>query len=217
MKKRIIILGQGRSGSTLIQRILHCCVKDSFFCGENNNFWYHVFNSYNAYSRISKKDKKQSYTISDEYKPCWFHPYKQSDLLNNYRNLFDEMYFSKNYNVFGFKEVRFPETEEKLIKYVEFFRNMFPDIYFIFSVRETSSIINSGWWKKEYEDDKTETVNKLNRMYNNLVNLSKSMDNIILIKYDEMVDYRKISNLLKSINLDIDEIQYNRIINNKLV
>lgn len=214
--KRIIILGQGRSGSTLIQRILHCSINDSFICGENNNFWFHIYSSYLAYKRILCHDKTQSYNKSDNYKPCWFHPYEINNLLSRYRDLFNEMYYHKKNRLIGFKEIRFPLEYDELCEYVNFFKLLFPDIIFILTVRETEDIVKSGWWSEYYQRDRDKTFKSLEDMKNLLIRMSSFDNNIFLLRYEDMTNLKKIEELFGLIgeNFNIDAVK--KVINNKI-
>jgi hypothetical protein len=214
--KRLVILGQGRSGSTLIQRILHCSIRDSFICGENNDFWYHIYSSYQAYKRILRHDEQQLYDKSDNYKPCWFHPYKIDDLLDRYRELFDKMYYHDKSRLIGFKEIRFPKEYDELCEYVNFFKLLFPDIIFIITVRDTESLVTSGWWAEDYKVNKDKTLKRLEDVRNTLVRVSNNNDNIFLLRYEDMTNLEELRKLFSFIGEDFNLNDVKRVINKRV-
>lgn len=217
-KKIVIILSQGRSGSTLIQRLLHCLIDDSSFTGENNNFWYHIYHSYRSWKTIDSMrqiDPKNpdgslvEYTKSDNYKPCWYNFYKPDDLLQQYRDLFFKLHDKTNSRVVGFKEIRFPLLRSEFNSYINFFRLLFPDAKFIFSYRDIDSVIGSGWWKP-YHKHKLLTIQNLLEDY-----YSSNKDYTFLINYKNLTSKDYIKNMFSFIGENFNESGYEKIISNK--
>ena len=212
-KKRVIILGQGRSGSTLMQRILHCAIDDGGFCGENGGFWnylhmsiYGVFESLPGFQRTELSEKIE-YTKDDNYKPCWYNFYNKEKVLVEYRRLFDDMYLSHKYRVFGFKEIRFPNDYDKLQKFIDFFRELFPDIFFIFTIREIESLSKSGWWPEKIS--KYPNIrNRLIEQSNSLREVAKNNKNCFLFEYE---NFEKIEEIEKVMNFLGEYINHEKI------
>lgn len=204
-KKRVIILGQGRSGSTLMQRILHCAIDDGFFFGENGGFWIFMYmsiyggngTSLPGFKRVELAEREE-YTKNDNYKPCWYNFYNKEKILQDYRNLFDNMYLSHKSRVFGFKEIRFPNEYNDLVSYINFFKELFPDVYFILTVRNIETLSKSGWWPAEIKEN-PETYNSLIKDGENLKLISQNIPNCYLFEYEKfnnMSDIEKVFNFL---------------------
>lgn len=221
-KKRIVILGQGRSGSTLMQRILHCAIDDGFICGENGGFWYFLYKSiYGRYNDKNlpgfirtEKEIREEYTKVDNFKPCWWNFYNTDAILDEYRLLFDRMYFSHKNRVIGFKEIRFPENYDELLHFIEFFKKLFPDIKFIFTIRETETLIKSGWWPETIKKDPL-TLYKLENDRDNLIRLSSEISESIIFNYE---NFNKIEEVEKVFNFLGEYINHDKIglvLNNK--
>lgn len=206
--KRVIILSQARSGSTLLQRILHCCIADANFHGENHNFWGHLSNGYYAWKKSCQRPESVgTYTKDDNFKPCWWNSYKPHDVLRSYRKLFDEMYLSKSHRVVGFKEVRVPQNPEDFRNFIEFFREMFPNCYFVFTYRNIDSIVKSGWWK---ESDRTH----LAKMEKILRDYARSHPDFVhLISYDDMMKTDKMRGLFTFLGEPLNVPIYERVKN----
>jgi hypothetical protein len=214
-KKRVIIIGQGRSGSTLMQRILHCSIDDGFFCGENGGFWSFIYMSIYGSSEINNLpgfkrteiSEKEEYTKDDNYKPCWYNFYNKEKLLQDYRNMFDNMYLSHKSRVFGFKEIRFPNTYDDLQNYINFFKELFPDVFFIFTVRNIETISKSGWWPIEIKKDSNIRLNLI-KDKENLKKISESNSNCYLFQFE---DFDKIEELEKVFNFLGEYVNYDKI------
>lgn len=205
--KRIIILSQARSGSTLLQRILHCCIPDANINGENHNFWGHMSDSYYAWkSTCERPEAVRKYTREDLFKPCWWNEYKLQDLIRSYRRLFDEMYKARSHRVIGFKEVRVPNDTEGLQKYLDFFREMFPGCYVIFTYRDINEVVKSGWWK---ESDRGH-LSKLESVLRASSNRNKEF--VYMLKYNDLTNKEKMRALFEFIKEPFNGITYDRIV-----
>jgi hypothetical protein len=214
-KKRVIILGQGRSGSTLMQRILHCSIDDGFFCGENGGFWSFLHMSiYGDEKNINfpgfkrtEQSEKEEYTKEDNYKPCWYNFYNKERLLQDYRNIFDNMYLSHKSRVFGFKEIRFPNEYKDLQNYINFFKELFPDVFFIFTIRDIETLSKSGWWPSQIKSDSNIKLNLI-KDQKNLKMLSENNSNCYLFRFE---DYDKIEEIEKVFNFLDEYVNYDKI------
>lgn len=205
--KRVIILSQARSGSTLLQRILHCCIPEANINGENHNFWEHISNSYYAWKKTCERpEAARSYTREDLFKPCWWNEYKLNDLLKSYRKLFDDMYKAQNHKLVGFKEVRVPQNPDALHKYISFFREMFPNCVIIFTYRNLDQIVKSGWWS---ESDRQH----LGKMETLLKNYARQHpDYVYILNYNELSNINKMRNLFAFLKEPFHEQIYHSVI-----
>lgn len=212
--KRVIILSQARSGSTLAQRVLNT-VPNSYIAGENKNFWYHIFKAYKSWEYIptwetklaeSKGQKPFSYdTKTDAYKPCWFNKdynIKLDVLKFNVKKMFNYTYECDYSNtLIGFKEIRFPLEQREFNEYLDWWRMLFPDIYFVFTVRDINEVVKSGWHK---EKDRKELKQR--------EKLLRSRKDAFLLDYGKQ-DWK---GLFDYLDLDYNEKEVQRILNKKL-
>lgn len=211
--KRVIILSQARSGSTLAQRVLNT-VTNSYIAGENKNFWYHIFKAYQSWEYIptwetklaeSKGQKPFSYsTKTDAYKPCWFNDEWEHDLtLFKVKILehFEDVYGFSKEGLSGFKEIRFPLEQKEFNAYLDWWRMLFPDIYFIFTVRDINEVVKSGWHK---EKDRKELQQR--------ERLLRSRKDAFLLEYGKQ-DWKGMFNFL---DLEYNDKEVQRILNKKL-
>lgn len=209
--KRIIILSQARSGSTLAQRVLNT-VPNSYIAGENKNFWYHIFQAYKSWEYIptwevklaeSKGQKPFAYnTKTDAYKPCWWNKTSLAYLENDISALFDSLYMPNvKENFIGFKEIRFPIDEKEFNEYLNWWRILFPDIYFIFTVRNINDVVKSGWHK---EKDRSELLQR--------EKLLRSRNDAFILEYGKQ-DWKE---LFSYIGIKYNEKEVQRILDKKL-
>ena len=220
MKKRVIILGQGRSGTTLMQRILHCAIDDGYFCGENGGFWHYLYTSVYGSSQKNpgfqrvEKSEKIEYTKMDNYKPCWFNFYNKEAIINEYRLLFDRMYQSHKNRVFGFKEIRFPNDYEELKKYLMFFRELFPDVFFVFTIRDIETLSKSAWWPSHIEEN-PEVMNELINESENFKKIINEMQNCYLFEYENYQNLDEIKKVFMFLGEYINEEKIKMVLNKR--
>ena len=212
--KRVIILGQGRSGTTLAQRVLNT-IPNSYIAGENNNFWYHIFKAQKAWEyiptwevKIAEKAGQKPFSYNtkiDAYKPCWWnkeYETKSQGVEQIFKTLFKLNYeLPSNQTLVGFKEIRFPEEYEEFHAYLDWWKELFPDIYFIFTVRNIDAVTRSGWWKPK---DKEKLKNQ--------ESLLRSRKDGYLIEY-ENPDWKGLFNFIGE---EYNEKEVKRILDKKL-
>lgn len=218
--KRVIILSQARSGSTLVQRVLNT-VPNSYIAGENKNFWYHIFQAYKSWeyittweTKISKSKGQQPFsynTETDAYKPCWCnlgHEIDKPYIIRQNLELFDYLYGTKvdgyyqdELPLIGFKEIRFPLEQKEFNEYLDWWRMLFPDIYFVFTVRNIDDVVKSGW---HTEKDRKELSQR--------EKLLRSRKDAYLMEYENF-DFK---GLFSYLNIDYNESEVQRILNKKL-
>jgi hypothetical protein len=206
--KKIIILSQGRSGSTLLQRILHCSIPDASLKGENWGFWTHIFRSYQAWRKTDAY--RINYDRTDNCKPDWFNTCRSYHLVEHYRSLFDTIYDPSKYRVVGFKEIRFPTDPQEFEEYIRFFQCLFPEVMFIFTVRNIESLIKSGWWQ-ETDREKLLSIENLLRDF-----VANNPDVSFLIPYEDLLQEERIRDVFRFIDepfhLDIYQDVISRIL-----
>jgi len=189
IEKYIFIITYGRSGSTILMKVLNS-IKDSDIKGENCNSLFPLFQSY-KYSQQSKKNlSKNSHMVDNPwYGVNDIKPYRyMRELVKIFtREILNPR---KSSRVTGFKEIRYismsiAEREE----FIEFLRKAFPNTYIVFNRRNLEDVAKSGWWKeKPYE----EVISKLKPLDEWMVKYHKEhTDYTYIVNYDNYNDNPK--------------------------
>lgn len=154
----IFVITYGRSGSTLLQRILNSfpgyCIR-----GENDNMFYHLAkviyfaqNSHNfIFRRGANASERESLGVGQSTDP-WY----GAELVDPRslglslcevfaRNILNA---PKGTRVSGFKEIRFYEDLGFFQSHLDILSQFFPNTRFIFLSRDWVEVSRSGWWQK---------------------------------------------------------------------
>lgn len=141
----VVVLSQGRAGSTLILRMLNATPKVRI-CGENNKAFDHLQRFFESF-----RDATKNHT-SDFYKLAWKLPCDEPTMLKQLRDMASSLYNPTGANqVFGFKEIRYG-LDGKLETDLAFLRQLFPKLKVIFNVRRTEDCVKSQWWAVDPEN-----------------------------------------------------------------
>jgi hypothetical protein len=141
----VVVLSQGRAGSTLILRMLNASPSVRI-CGENNKAFDHLHRFFESFRDATKNHN------SDFYKLAWKLPCDQPTMLNRLRDLAINLYNpSGAYQVIGFKEIRYG-LDGKLETDLAFLRQLFPKLKVVFNVRRTEDCVKSLWWAADPEN-----------------------------------------------------------------
>lgn len=160
--KHLIIFSIGRSGSTLFQS---CCnsIPRVLVRGENNNFHRHLFEAYCSIVDAPERIK----SLKSESNMPWygFDDYRADEYLGVCRDLsrkfllgsLDETFFE----VIGFKEIRLfdvyaslldnsgsADAELYVVRYLDFLRDIFPQLRIVHLARDVDEVVKSRWWRK---------------------------------------------------------------------
>ena len=152
MKDPIIILGPGRCGSTLIQRILNTSENITIW-GEHEGFLSKLAESYYVLTQSEGMEKNfysqpidPSIIIGSltDYKACpnWVNSFNKKIIKDTYRAMIAELLNNKldiEENFWGFKEIRYTQNDRALDMWLE----LFPASYLIFSVRNPFDVVRS--------------------------------------------------------------------------
>jgi hypothetical protein len=181
--KHIFVVTYGRSGSTLLMRVLNsiegCDIK-----GENSNSLYWLYRSYKSVND-SKSYVTNEMDTSD-------HPWYGASSID------PKSYAKKLVNVFvneilhplpgtritGFKEIRYIGLEKvELFSYLDFMYDMFEDSYFIFNTRNLDDVAKSAWWKRQ---PKEQVKAKLKKFENNIMEYHQMHpESSYIVHYDD--------------------------------
>ena len=152
IKDPIIVLGPGRCGSTLIQRILNTSENITIW-GEHEGFLIKLAESYYVLTE-SEGMKNNFYSQSidpsiligslSDYQACpnWVNSFDKNIIKDSYRAMIAELLNNKldiEKTYWGFKEIRYTQHDSALDMWLE----LFPSSYLVFSVRNPFNVISS--------------------------------------------------------------------------
>lgn len=208
--KSIVIVTYGRSGSTLLMNILNN--SGCMIYGENANFFYGLFKSYNSIDELFKNKLR--------YQPInpWFNnkELNKSSFIINTKNYIKDIY--GEHNIIGFKEIRYDnryiDTYDNFEKYLHFLELLFDDILFVFNTRNLDDVKKSKWWKyMDYDSFKELLVESESRFFRYF---QKHKENTFHITYDDVINKtQKLKDLYDKIGLEFNETLINNTMNIK--
>lgn len=231
MKNPILILGTGRCGSTLIQRILNTSENITIW-GEHAGFisdlarsYYTITNSEAIEQNFYSKNIDSSILVGEltNYQACpnWINSFNKASIRLAYRNVLINTLCQEvdiNQSHWGFKEIRYTKNDPAIDMWLE----LFPDSSIILSVRNPFDVIKSmiiDWnnltvLKKLIEDQKysqiEELVIKFARRWNNIMEsyeywIETKKINCYVEKYEELLiaPAEKINQMFDFLNVPI--------------
>jgi len=146
MPQVVLVVGVGRSGSTLLQRVLNT-MPSTNVCGENRNAWLHVARFASAWLQLrvgSRAEYDRREQQRDHFWLAWYNVEGGDTLIDALRTLFLALYQGDRWRRVGFKEIRLGQQGYELLQaQLEFFRMLFPDCRIIFNVRSAQAIARS--------------------------------------------------------------------------
>ncbi len=181
--KHVFIVTYGRSGSTVVQRVLQS-IPGYVMRGENNHTLYPLFLAYRrAYeARYSHGQKQHSredpWYGADAIDPARF----GAKLAHVFRS--EILQPPEGARVVGFKEIRFHEAGEDLFEpYLNFIYDMFPGSKFIFNTRHWQAVSKSSWWATMDPDNVRRIIEGADSLYQTYH--SKHADRCHLMRYED--------------------------------
>jgi hypothetical protein len=180
--KYLFIITYGRTGSTLLQKIL-CTIPGYYIAGENQNAFFGIYESYRS-SHILKKDFGYFHVPSD-------HPWHGAHAVNpdGFASQMAEAFVTHVINpprtakVIGFKEIRYMQILDSLDDYLRFMASVFPDSIFIINTRAAKAVGQSAWWKDSDQDALAESISRLESITGKV--MADLPSQFIKISYDE--------------------------------
>src|SRR5580698_183513 len=138
--KFVLILGQGRSGSTLVMRLLNLC-SGVLISGENERAFDHLI----AFVQTMKECNQ--HRNSPFHKIAWAAPCNDVQIKDALQGVVCKLYYGKE--IAGFKEIRYGCSSYDLLeKDLDNLAYLMPGLKIILNLRDTKSCMNSGWWAK---------------------------------------------------------------------
>jgi len=228
----LFIIGSGRSGTTLLQRILNS-VEGVYIWGEHGGFLKSIANSYYKFETnfflsnlesLKKGNENNLFFLkrlkNTEVWSAWTNFFKKEDIKRIFRNFVKSFFLFKkeDINYYGFKEIRYGLAENSLLKsnndkVMDFLHDIFPEAKFIFIVRNPLDVIASqiSVFKKNDKKELMRFVNKWKIQNENLFNFyTKNNDNCFLIKYEDLINKKcpHLNKLFEFLNLNLKEEQF---------
>lgn len=187
----VFIVAQGRSGSTLLLKLLNS-IDGYNICGENhgalsqlNAFYDSILRTEKLVPKVENKNLAYSDLIElpsrqDNYSGFeWYNVYQLNFIEDKLRELIVGMFNpSQQYRVWGFKEIRFglgtiynhfDINYEKFASELNFIKQLFPHAKFVFLTRKTENLIKSAWWANNPEQSK-KTLDKQKNLFHEYIN-----------------------------------------------
>ena len=214
----IFLLGSGRSGTTLLMKILNS-VDHVILSGEHGGFLKQIADVYFFHftdEEMKKRFKNEEapdalFTKKLEYKIGypWLHWYGKDTVKKNYKKFIESFFnpemFSKKV-CWGFKEIRYGINDQVM----EMLIDLYPNARFIFINRDPIDVIASQLVMKEWGNLK-EIINNW-VIQNRYISIfyKKYRDNCFVIKYEDIIpgDSDEFKQLFKWLGLELTEKQY---------
>jgi len=217
--KIVLICATGRSGSTTMQRLINT-IPNSNICGENFGavnslleFYRRI--KYSTVNNIPGHFMPASYEtiISKNIKPAWYNSYNYSQIINLIKIMIVNM-FKKNdsTNIWGFKEIRYDNGN---IKYIEDFKELFPQTKVIIQIRENVGVQSKSGWHKNNKNA-IQFLKKLNKELFEFYN--KHRDYCYLTSFERMFDKNNLKSLFHFIQCgeNYNEEKINEVLDNNI-
>ena len=232
-KQQLFLIGTGRSGTTLIQRVINT-FPDTMIWGEHAGFLkqlselYFFLNdnpSLHGFSYINsipdeKKFDLSSYNDSKVWQ-AWINWFRPEDLKSVFRKIVEDFFCPSEFeklSIWGFKEIRYGPDDRAL----PFLSEIYPEANFLFITRDSLNTIESQMTTFHKGKSRFTKIKRLiqlpqiirvandwkkqNAFYLKLAQECPSTHH--LIKYEDALDDLTLLNaILKKYNLEIGEKQ----------
>lgn len=213
----ILLCCQGRSGSTLLLRLLNT-IDGYYLMGENSGA---VKNLLYFYKSIKQVEEIRNRKNQEHYTLAWNNNFDYDLIINNIDGIFRNLYWSDKHKIFGFKEVRFgmgayPAFEEEMNLLKEFF----PNLKIVFLTRHIDELVSSAWWSKNPEQSKKQLLQQQENFKTYIektqANTSTSETFIFSLTYEDLCDNKeKLIKLYDFLGEKFDEQKYSDTISKK--
>jgi Sulfotransferase family len=185
----VFIVTYGRSGSTLLQKLLNSlpgyCIR-----GENGNGLFRLFQAWQDITdrpgvRFMRRTKRVT-TASD----AWFGVEAvDPDVLARalVKTFVDEVLrLPAGTRVGGFKEVRWYKAANQFPAFMNFVHANFPSVQVVINTRNLDSVVKSGWWAKRPPELVKKNLGQAEELY--AAYRAQYPDATIALHYDDYKD-----------------------------
>jgi len=201
--KIVLLCATGRSGSTTLQRIINS-IPNSNICGENHGAINSLLEFYVKIKRttidyVPGQFNPDSYEdiISKNVKPSWYNSYNFQEIVFMIKNMIISMFKNKDTTyLWGFKEIRY---DCESIKYIEEFKELFPQTKVIIQIRENIQKQSESDWHK-YDRNAINYLDKFNTDFLNFYNSHKEY--CYFTTFENMFDHDNIKQMFKFIDCE---------------
>ncbi|MEO9874020.1 MAG: sulfotransferase [Anderseniella sp.] len=160
----VFIVTYGRSGSTLLQRIMQT-IPGMCFRGENSGALEMLYRS--ALCASETRNEFGQWKLPSES------PWHGANLINptQYSAALAEVFINQILNPgpkqkwIGFKEIRYDKLDDELFSFLDWIFETFPNPYFLFNTRNHSDVANSAWWAQRDPDKVMTLLEKLDKRF----------------------------------------------------
>lgn len=221
--EQVFIITYGRSGSTLLQKILNSF--DGYLIrGENNNALFHLFKSIKFATEAKNKFSVGKGPIeglsSDDSSNPWFgigaideNKFSNEIVKSFVKNIIKPT----NENlVYGFKEIRYFDHPILFEEYLEFMNSVFSAPAFVFNYRNWESVCKSGFWTNKDTTWMHERLKQFEATSNKF--LKNHSKNSILLNYEEYTnDIKNLIPLCDFLGVNYNEANILDLVGTKLM
>ena len=164
LKGTIFIVTYGRSGSTLLQSILQT-IPGSHIVGENYNAMEGLFQASQSVKKTRRKwggkehPKNHPWHNANNVRPVLF----EKGLVDMFVR--EVLIPPKDVRWYGYKEIRYPASGDRLDAYLQFHKRNFPNPFFVFNSRKGEDVANSAWWKNKPRQEVLDLVQTMDARF----------------------------------------------------
>jgi hypothetical protein len=178
-----------------------------------------VGNILDAYESLKRTVKQPGFTsnYSETEYPSWYNVFDFEQVRENIRQLITCMYKGDQYEIWGFKEIRFglEADYEKFSSQLDNFSELFPNCKFVFLFRkDLEAQLKSAWWADNTDESRVLLKNQLeffNRYY------SQHKNNSYILSLEDMITMNDIFwGMFAFLNNDFDLDVIKGVLNNNL-
>lgn len=164
LKGCIFVVTYGRSGSTLLQKMLQT-LQNSCIRGENYAALEPLFRAHKRATAARNQFGKLAVQSDDP----WYgaHRIDPDSFGEKLAEIFVEEIIKPKVDVkwVGFKEIRYIENRDDLGSFINFITSYFPNPYIVFNSRNTDDVLSSGWWKGGDELKSRDAIKNLDEFF----------------------------------------------------
>lgn len=214
IKRYVFIVTYGRSGSTLLQKIIGKA-PGFYIAGENKDALFGLYDSCRSVT-YAKRHFGRSVTTSGN-------PWYGSERLDpvQYARKLSELFVNEvikppaEAEVVGFKEIRYIEYPKLLGDYLGFMKHCFQPAQFVFSTRNPEAVANSSWWKGRSKEQVIEMIRDFEESTDQFA--SANPDICYKISYEDFTaDIQTLMKLLRFLKAELSEEVVKEILATKL-
>jgi len=233
-KKQIFIIGSGRSGTTLVQRLFNS-FPNTMVWGEHAGFLKEISEAYFTLTQdpklkehsYSQKPPDASDEVIDFYKrperwQAWNNWFQPEDINGIFRQYLESIFSPSSLGesvIWGFKEIRYGRND----RVIEFLAELYPEAEFVFVARNGLNTLESQLTTFRQGESKYLTIKRIlqlptaikmsiiwskqNRHFMKLLDSNK--ENFHLVHFEKLtVDIHILAPILNKLGLELGETQF---------